>query len=94
MNPVSFVKYAVDGVERSVSGRMAWALSELARAGAKGCTPIDTPGPRWSDYVYKLKKAGLAVQTITEMHGGAFPGHHARYVLTSPVQILQIGEAA
>lgn len=94
MNPVSFVKYAIDGVERTASGRVAWALSELAKAGAEGCTPITTPGPRWSDYVFKIKKLGISVETVTEMHGGAFAGKHARYVLRSPVQILEIGEAA
>jgi hypothetical protein len=94
MKPVSFVKYLLNGVERTASGRVAWALTELAKAGPDGCTPIDTPGPRWADYVYKLKKTGISVQTITEMHGGAFPGHHARYVLSSPVQILAVGEDA
>lgn len=73
-------------------GRDAWALMELVRAGAKGCTPIDHPGPRWSGYVHKLRKAGLAIDTIHERHGGEFPGRHARYVLRSRVRIIEDGD--
>ena len=94
MKPVSFVKYSLSGVERTATGRVAWALAELAKAGSEGCTPITTPGPRWSDYIYKIKKLGINIETVTERHGGAFAGHHARYVLRSPLQILEVGEAA
>lgn len=72
----------------TIAGRDAWALQELITAGAKGCTPIDHPGPRWSGYVHKLRKLGIDVQTIHENHGGAFPGRHARYVLRSQVRII------
>ena len=52
-----------------------------------GCTPIDNPGPRWSGYVYKLKRNhGLSIQTINEAHGGPFKGTHGRYVLRSTVR--------
>jgi hypothetical protein len=47
------------------------------------------PGPRWSSYVHKLRKAGIIVETIREMHGGPFAGPHARYVLRSQVTILE-----
>jgi hypothetical protein len=68
------------------AGRDAWALGELILAGAGGCTPIDNPGPRWSGYVFKLKRIyRLNVETITEMHGGDYAGKHARYVLRSLV---------
>jgi hypothetical protein len=70
-------------------GRDAWALDNLMRAGERGCTPIDTPGPRWSHYVFKLRRAGVNVETIDEGHGGAFAGSHARYVLRSRVRIVQ-----
>ena len=66
-------------------GRTRWALECLMLAGAKGCTPITTPGPRWSDYVFKLRGMGVHIETVHEGHGGAFPGHHARYVLRSEV---------
>ena len=64
-------------------GRTFWALRELLAAGSRGVTPIDDPGPRWSDYVFKLRNLGIAVETVTERHGGPFPGTHPRYGLIS-----------
>lgn len=72
----------------TLRGRDAWALRELIAAGANGCTPTEHPGPRWSAYVYKLRRAGLAIETVHERHGGEFPGRHARYVLRSRVRLL------
>ena len=71
-----------------LAGREEWALSHLLAAGDHGCTPIDTPGPRWSDYVFKLRRRGIDVATITETHGGPYAGHHARYILRSKVERL------
>ena len=68
-----------------LAGREEWALSHLLAAGSHGCTPIDTPGPRWSDYVFKLRRRGIDVETITENHTGPYAGHHARYVLRSRI---------
>ncbi len=79
---------------KTFEGRMAWALTELLAAGVNGCTPITHPGPRWSDYVLKLRRAGLNIETITEKHGGAYAGHHARYVLRTPVSVVELQEAA
>ena len=75
-----------------VQGRVLWALRHLIAAGEAGCTPIDTPGPRWSDYVFKLRRAGISVETITETHGGPYAGHHARYVLRSKVTLREPAE--
>lgn len=84
-----------DGASHEVVGRDAWALLNLMRVGESGCTPIDTPGPRWSHYVYKLRRMGFVIETIDESHGGPFAGCHARYVLRSRVTILQqMGRAA
>lgn len=69
----------------TVSGRDRWALECLVAAGSKGCTPIDTPGPRWSGYVFNLRELGVIITTITEPHSGPFSGTHARYVLHSKV---------
>jgi len=74
-------------------GRDAWALRELVRAGATGCTPIESPGPRWSGYVFKQRRQGLVIKTIHESHGGAFAGHHARYRLLSRVRVHDHGDA-
>jgi hypothetical protein len=66
-------------------GREAWALDRLREAGAKGCTPITEPAPRWSAYVHLLRGRGVPIETVTEPHGGEFAGHHARYVLRARV---------
>lgn len=66
-------------------GRDRWALECLIAAGSKGCTPITTPGPRWSSYVHKLRAVGVQIETITEPHDGPFAGNHARYVLRAKV---------
>jgi len=91
---VTFVRFQLDGQERTMRGRNAWALAELVKAGAAGCTPITHPGPRWSGYVLKLRNAGVAIETIMEKHGGAYKGKHARYVLRSIIEILATREAA
>lgn len=83
------ISVSVEGGETlTFEGRTAWALDQLIKAGAGGCTPITHPGPRWSAYVYKLKKAGLIIETIHERHDGQFPGNHGRYVLRTPVEIV------
>lgn len=68
-----------------IGGRDKWALDRLRTAGGKGCAPIFEPAPRWSAYVFNLRALGLEIETITEPHGGDYPGHHARYVLRSTV---------
>ena len=81
----------IEGRERArrveMKGRDLWALHELAKAGPKGCTPVDNPAPRWSGYVFNLRRMGFEIETIHEGHKGAFPGTHARYVLRSTVRI-------
>lgn len=76
-----------------VKGRNAWCLRELLDAGPKGCTPIERVGPRWSAYVFNLRKAGILVTTNYEEHGGDYPGRHARYVLVSRVRVVDGGNA-
>jgi len=84
-----FVLHAGDSPQiLDLKGRKEWALSHLLAAGDEGCTPIDTPGPRWSDYVFKLRRRGIDIATITEMHGGPYAGHHARYILRSKIERL------
>lgn len=74
-------------------GRDAWALLELHRAGAAGCTPIDHPAPRWAAYVFNLRGMGLEIETRHEPHQGPFPGRHARYVLRSRLRIIETNAA-
>lgn len=91
-------RFAIHAEENGVQilelkGREEWALSNLLAAGARGCTPIDTPGPRWSDYVFKLRRRGINVETITEAHDGPYAGHHARYVLRSRIERVSANSA-
>jgi hypothetical protein len=80
--------------QKTFEGRAAWALGQLIVAGTSGCTSIDNPAPRWSHYTYLLRRAGLNIETVHESHGGAYAGHHARYVLRTPVAVIGMQEAA
>lgn len=85
-----------DGDERTtvvLEGRTLWALRELLAAGADGVTPIERVGPRWSDYVFKLRGRGINIETIREAHEGAFPGAHGRYVLRTQVVVDEVADA-
>ena len=85
-----FAMYGADGSPRilELAGREEWALSHLLAAGAAGCTSISHPGPRWSDYVFKLRRRGIDITTLAEPHGGQFAGTHGRYILRSNIQRL------
>lgn len=78
----------------TVGGRDRWALECLIAAGIHGCTPMDTPGPRWSGYVFNLRNLGIDIETVTERHAGPFSGTHGRYVLRSKVTRATTGNAA
>jgi hypothetical protein len=85
-----FALHGADGAMQilELAGREEWALSHLLAAGDVGCTPISHPGPRWSDYIFKLRRRGLDIATLTEPHDGPFAGHHGRYILRSKVERL------
>jgi len=78
-----------DGKVFTVNGRTAWALDQLIHAGDRGLTPVSNPAPRWSHYIHCIRREGVAVETIDEPHAGAFAGTHARYILRSPVVVLE-----
>jgi len=91
MAEVTFIKFRTpEKQELSVKGRDAWTLHRLYEAGDKGCTPLEYPAPRWSAYVFKLRKLGLIIQTVRERHGGSFSGEHGRYVLLTPLEVLDL----
>lgn len=92
--PVVSITIRHGDVEHQLRGREAWALDQLTGAGEGGCTPITHPGPRWSDYVFMLRKRGLLVETIDAKLGGPFSGLHARYGLRSHVSIVSIQRQA
>jgi hypothetical protein len=75
-----------------VKGRRAWALDILYRRGELGATPVDAaPGHRWAAYVHKLKtEHGVDIETVREPHNGTYSGYHARYVLRSRLEVLEV----
>lgn len=83
------VRVGSDGPEQTFKGRFAWTLNELIQAGPRGVTPLERPAPRWSHYVFRLRKEGVPIQTLEEAHGGAYGGRHGRYVLDCPVTIVR-----
>ncbi|MCL2469538.1 MAG: hypothetical protein FWF24_04835 [Alphaproteobacteria bacterium] len=80
--------------KQCLSGRELWALRNLDKAGAVGCTPLHNPAPRWAAYVHDLRGRGFHIDTITEPHGGLYAGTHARYVLRSRVRFIEEGGAS
>jgi len=94
---VTFLKARVGGTEGRImafSGRSAWALAHLIAVGPTGLTTIERPAPRWSHYLWLLRRAGLEIDRQDEAHGGAYSGHHGRYRLRSIVEVLEVREAA
>jgi hypothetical protein len=91
MGDVIQIKVTVDSSPaRRFRGRFAWALHELIQAAEGGCTSIERPAPRWSHYVWWLRRKGISIETITEKHGGPYAGTHARYVLRSSIELHQV----
>ena len=88
-NPVVLLKVQLGERWITVRGRAAWALDALIERGQRGLTTLENPAPRWSHYIYLLRRQGIAIETETEGHVGAFAGHHARYRLTSAVTVLE-----
>ena len=77
-----------DGSRQTFQGREAWTLRHLLNAGSSGITTLEQPAPRWSHYVFKLRKAGLVISTDRETHGGSYPGSHGRYRLETQVTVV------
>ena len=76
-------------------GRYAQTLTELVKAGPQGVTALEISSwaLRMSHYIDVLRKDDryrLDIKTIMEPHevAGMGPGHHARYVLVTPVEII------
>lgn len=94
MSDIQSITVRFNDRTKTFDGRVAWTLGQLIAAGAAGCTPITHPAPRWSDYVFKLRRDGIEIETVTEKHGGNYAGHHARYVLRTMVEVITLQEAA
>ena len=70
----------------AASGQDARMLAALVTAGDAGRTALDIASWafRAAAYVHRLRGHGLVIETVMERHPG---GHHARYVLRSPVTV-------
>lgn len=84
------VRIEPDGRLIHLDGREAWACRKLIEAGRRGCTPLDTPGPRWSAYIHALRtEFGIIIETEHVSHFGDYPGHHAKYIVRSDLTIVE-----
>ena len=93
--PITKITVSVDGNKpRTFEGREAWALYELIRAGKRGLTVLSNPAPRWSHYIYLLRRDGVKISTTSERHYGPFSGSHGRYRLESRVKLTKASAAA
>jgi hypothetical protein len=72
-----------------LSGRIGQTLNHIHRAGRTGITSHEWPAMRLSAYVHSLRKMGFKIATERELHGGDYPGHHARYRLESVVTVSE-----
>ena len=71
-----------------LKGRLAFTMRRLMEVGRQGTTPQEfAPGLRLADYIFFLKRDGVPIDTAREKHAGPFPGQHARYRHSAPVEI-------
>jgi len=78
-------------------GRFAQTAEALIKAGPRGVTALDLSSwaVRLSHYIFILRKDyGVDITTKMEPHDGPFPGRHGRYVLKSPLHLVEEREAA
>src|SRR5687768_5083972 len=94
-NPAPVIKIVVHDGERELRfvGREAHTLSQLIERGSKGLSSVEQIGPRISHYTMKIRRAGIVVETVKENHAGAFNGWHGRYVLHTPLRVVEIVRA-
>lgn len=78
-----------DGTLQEAIGREAQTLLQLLHVGETGLSGLESGATRLSAYIHDLRHVfALAIESASEGHGGRFSGHHSRYRLRSPVQIV------
>lgn len=80
----------VNGPSVRCTGREALTLLTLVERGSAGVSGVDFPGGpayRLGAYVFDLRGMGVGIETRFEEHS---VGHHARYVLVTPVEIIAV----
>lgn len=87
--PKVLAKVAGETIIRA-NGREALTLLTLVERGSKGVSGLDFPGGpayRLGAYVFDLRGMGVGIETRMEEHS---VGHHGRYFLTTPVEIVAV----
>jgi hypothetical protein len=93
-DPIVQLRASVDGKpEQTFVGRFAATLHALHQAGERCLTSYEYPAPRVSHYVFRLRRDGVSIETVTEPHCGPFSGTHARYFLKSDLNIVKVVRA-
>lgn len=70
-----------------LEGHIGWTMAQLANAGAQGVATIENPAPRWSAYVYSLRKLEIQIETEMEPNYSHYPGQYTRYRLVCGVNV-------
>jgi hypothetical protein len=95
-NSQTGITFQIDpgGPQIRVTGRVAQTLNLLLAVGPRGFTPGEASPLGWarrsSDYVFRLRRLGVAIATISETMGDCRIG---RYVLQSRVALVTDGGA-
>ncbi len=76
----------------TLNGRIGQTIWELHNAGQDGITALEIPALRLAAYVHSLRGLGFTIDTELEEHQGPYPGHHARYRLSSSVLLQSLGQ--
>jgi hypothetical protein len=81
--------FRCDGGAQEVTGQVARTLAALVEAGSRGVTALEMSSwaLRLAHYVLCLRKLGVPIQMVRELHPG---GWHGRYTLLVDVQILSV----
>jgi hypothetical protein len=89
-NPVIELRASVDGKpEQTFVGRFAATVDALILADEGGLTLLDLPMPRGSHHVFRGRRDGVGIETVTEAHAEPFSGTHARFVLRSRINVIE-----
>jgi hypothetical protein len=62
-NPVTALTVQLGERKLALNGRKAWALDALITAGFIGLTTLENPAPRWSHYIWLLRRDGFLIES-------------------------------
>jgi hypothetical protein len=62
-NPVTALTVQLGERKLALTGRKAWALDALINAGFIGLTTLENPAPRWSHYIWLLRRDGFLIES-------------------------------